>query len=250
MAKNKLDWFKLDCQCDDKIELIEAEFGLTGFAVVVRLWQKIYGGEGYYCEWNDDVALMFARKNGLGVNVVSEIVIAALKRGIFDLGMFKTRGILTSHGIQVRYYDCTNRRKGEKIKPQYLLLESAQLQENADISSENADISNENADISDTEEKRTEENRTNENRVDKTRAEETPASFPPSPPSISARAQLIYDYGQEAVDRYVKRVQNWYADKGKPVTDLEGTVRKWLEQDGVQKIDHSIDKYKVVINKF
>jgi hypothetical protein len=29
MAKSKLDWFKLDCQMDDKLELIESEFGLV-----------------------------------------------------------------------------------------------------------------------------------------------------------------------------------------------------------------------------
>ena len=28
------------------------------------------------------------------------------------------------------------------------------------------------------------------------------------------------------------------------------TVRKWLEQDKVRKIDHSMDKYKCLINRF
>ncbi len=69
--KKNLDWFMLNCQLDDKFELIESEFGITGFAVIVKLFMKIYGGEGYYCEWNDDVALVFAKRNGVGAGVVS-----------------------------------------------------------------------------------------------------------------------------------------------------------------------------------
>lgn len=62
--------------------------------------------------------------------------------------------------------------------------------------------------------------------------------------------KLVYDYGQAKVDEYVRRVQSWYADKGKPVGDLYATVRKWLEQDNVPIDDHEIDKYNIVINKF
>lgn len=36
-----LDYFELDCHMDEKIELIEAEFGLKGFAVIVKLYQSI-----------------------------------------------------------------------------------------------------------------------------------------------------------------------------------------------------------------
>lgn len=71
----------------------------------------------------------------------------------------------------------------------------------------------------------------------------------PSPSSPNLE-NLIYDYGRENVDKYVQRVRSWYKDKGKSPSDLEGTVRKWLEQDGIEKIDHSIDKYNCIINKF
>ena len=86
-TKSGIDYFPLDTVLDTKFELIEAEFGLTGFAVVVKLFQKIYGEQGYYCEWTDEVALLFAHKCG-GGNAVSEIVSASIKRGIFDKGMY------------------------------------------------------------------------------------------------------------------------------------------------------------------
>ena len=119
--KPGIDYFPLDVVLDTKFELIEAEFQLNGFAIVVKLFQKIYGGQGYYCEWNDEVALLFARKNGVGVNVVSEILRAALRRGIFDKELFEKYQILTSKGIQERYIKA-KRCNSSKINQEYLLL--------------------------------------------------------------------------------------------------------------------------------
>lgn len=248
MAKSKLDWFKLDCQLDDKFELIESEFGLKGFAIVIKLYQKIYGGEGYYCEWNDDVVLLFAKKNGLGGNIVSEIVDKCIQRGIFSGEMYEKYGILTSHGIQRRYYESTERRKFSKIRDEYLLLKCTPKTGNADISSENVNIFQKNDNIPTTEKRRVEKKREEKSRVEKKREEI--ASPDGSAPTPSALKKLIYDYGKENVDKYIQRVKSWYAEKGKKIGDLEATVRKWLEQDGIKPIDHDIDKYSFVMNKF
>lgn len=40
--KEGLDYFSLDCYMDSKVKLIQAEYGLKGFAIVVKLWQMIY----------------------------------------------------------------------------------------------------------------------------------------------------------------------------------------------------------------
>ena len=141
---NGVEYFPLDVALDDKLELIEAEFGLTGFAVVVKLFQKIYGGQGYYCEWNDEVALLFARKAGLGGNVVSEIVSASVKRGIFDKTLYEKYSILTSAGIQKRYFKAVSRRKSVEVEKHYLLCECTQFLKNVDIIYKNDDISSRN----------------------------------------------------------------------------------------------------------
>ena len=46
--------FLLDTQMDKDVRLIEARFGLTGYAILVKLWTMIYRDEGYYCKWDDD----------------------------------------------------------------------------------------------------------------------------------------------------------------------------------------------------
>jgi hypothetical protein len=117
--KDGVDYFPLDVMLDEKFDLIEAEFGLIGFAVVVKLYQRVYA-RGYYCEWTKEVALLFGRSVGLnragsGGNAVSEIVKAAVRRGIFDKDMFEKYHILTSRGIQKRYFEAVSRRKCVKV---------------------------------------------------------------------------------------------------------------------------------------
>lgn len=123
MAGNGIPYFPLDCQLDEKFELLEAEFGIKGYGVVIKLFSRIYGGDGgYYCVWNDEVALLFASKVGVNINLVSEILRAAIRRGIFDEGMYHRYGILTSTGIQRRYFKAYRRRSALKIVEDYLLI--------------------------------------------------------------------------------------------------------------------------------
>ena len=131
--KAGLDYFSFDVHSDNKIKLIEAEFGLLGFAVIVKLWQIIYAERGYYCEFDEEVALLFASQNKLGGNVVSEIVEAAIKRGIFDKGMYDKYKILTSHGIQSRYLEAKRRGTRVVIEDRYLLLSASEISDNVYI---------------------------------------------------------------------------------------------------------------------
>ena len=149
MSSRGVKYFPLDVCIDSKLEAIENEFGIKGFAVVVKLFQRIYGQEGYYCEWNDEVMLSFATRTCLlGGSIVSEIVDSALRRGIFNKEIYERFGVLTSKGIQERYLKITNRRKESVIKKEYLLIKCTQNPDDVDNSSENVDIFNEDADNS------------------------------------------------------------------------------------------------------
>ena len=170
--KSGIDYFPLDVALDEKFELIEAEFGLTGFGVVVKLLQKIYGGQGYYVEWTNEVALLFAKRVGLGGGVVSEIVEASVKRGIFDKTLYDKYHILTSQGIQKRYFEAVGRRKSVEVEGAYLLVDAAYFPKNASIAFKNVDIFPKNADIS--QQSKVEESRVEKSRVEKNAREQTP----------------------------------------------------------------------------
>ena len=144
MGKEAFDFFPLDVHLSDKMELIEAEFGLIGFVVIVKLWMRIYGSRGYYCEFDEEVALMFSHKTGVGVNAVSEILNAAFKRGIFDRTLYEKYKILTSKGIQERCMKMCSRRKRFEVEKKYLLISVPDSFENVYIKGENVNISEEN----------------------------------------------------------------------------------------------------------
>lgn len=162
-VKKGLDYFPLDVALDTKLNLIKAEFGLLGFGIVIRLFQYIYGENGYYMEWSQDVALMFASKESVGVNAVSEVVNACLKRGIFDQSKFKEFGILTSKGIQERYLEATDRRIGEKICNKYAVLNVPKKAVNDGINGINVDINRVNVNR-----KYTNKSKVNKSKVNKT----------------------------------------------------------------------------------
>lgn len=147
MAKSGIDYFPLDVTLNAKFELIEAEFGLTGFGVVVHLLQEIYGKAGYYIEWTEEVALLFARKVGLGGSVVSEIIEASIRRGMFDKERYDKYHVLTSKGIQERYFEAVSRRKTLEVDYNILLVDVTRILPNVDIQAKNVNILSKNADI-------------------------------------------------------------------------------------------------------
>ena len=131
-----LDYFELDCHMDEKVRLIQAEYGLKGFAVFVKLLQEIYGGNGYYCEWTQDRELLFASENGLSngsLQLLRDIVSACVRRNIFSERLFKEYGILTSSGVQKQYLKATVKREVTELKKEYLLIDVPENRENVAI---------------------------------------------------------------------------------------------------------------------
>jgi hypothetical protein len=131
--KAGLDYFPLDTARDTKFKLIEAEYGLKGFAIVIKAYQKIYGEEGYYMEWTEEVGLLFAEEIKADWSLVSEIILASIKRGIFDKELYESYQVLSSRGIQKRYLAAVNRRKEITVDARYLLVPYEVIKENENI---------------------------------------------------------------------------------------------------------------------
>ena len=126
-TKSSLDYFNLDCVQDDNLNFIEARHGVLGFAVVVKLWQKIYRNEGYYLPWKEINLYLFAREIGLEAEIIQQVLDSCMQPGIgiFSKELYGQYGILTSHGIQKRWLRIVKdaRRRDVDILPEYNLLE-------------------------------------------------------------------------------------------------------------------------------
>ena len=110
MAKFSMAAFLLDTHLDEKWQIIEARYGLKGFAIIVKLLQRIYGGNGYYCEWSEFISELFANNLKVSASFVNEIVRDALSLGLFDLDKFNSLRVLTSRPIQKNFLE-THKRK-------------------------------------------------------------------------------------------------------------------------------------------
>lgn len=121
--------FSTDFFEDDKIELIESEFGIKGSYAAIRLLCKIYKFEGYFCRWGRDECLIFAKKMGDGFSPanVEEIVQGLIRRGFFDKAVYDSFHILTSRGMQKRFFEAAKRRQVVYVNPQYLLADIAEF---------------------------------------------------------------------------------------------------------------------------
>lgn len=104
MDTDKLVWLPLCCNPDDKLRFIQDHYGLSGYAIVIRLFQAIGATHGWYIEWSDNTAQRFAADVGAKCTFVSEIINAATHRGIFDLRLYLKYKVLTSREIQRIYF--------------------------------------------------------------------------------------------------------------------------------------------------
>lgn len=99
--KQGLDYFPLDVDFfnDDKIQLIEAEFGIKGTYIAIRLLTKIYS-EGYYVEYSELLKNKLARVGDLNLCLIDEVVNKLVKYDFFDKDIFRKHNMLTSKTIQ------------------------------------------------------------------------------------------------------------------------------------------------------
>lgn len=122
--KEGLDYFPLDVDIDqdDKIALIEAKHGMLGFAIVIKLFMKIYKNS-YFYNWTEKEQLLFSRAVNVDINSINAIINDCIKWDVFSKEMYEKYSILTSRGIQRRYLEATTRRKKVVLEGKYLLLE-------------------------------------------------------------------------------------------------------------------------------
>ena len=220
--KNGIKYFPFSSSLEQKYKFIKARFGLKGLAIVVLVLQQIYGDEGYYCEWSQDVALLFADENSVGHNVVSEVIEEALRRGIFDKELYAEYGVLSSLEIQENFFEATRRRKSLKIKKEYLLLDYTQIPENVDISLENDDIFSENDDIF--EQRRGEEKRGDETKGEERRIPPADGTAAPSSKKRTSPKQVAELYNKICTS--LSPVQSLTPSREAAIRDISQTIKK------------------------
>ena len=163
MSKEGISFFSFDTNFfqDKKVRLIKGEFGSKGVEILLRALCVIYSDKGYYMNWGEDDCYLMSEGVGCDCtpNLIGEVIKGCVKRGIFDKEVFDAFGVLTSHGIQIRYINAASRREEIRIIKEYALFNENELSKgtrvkvtlfsnDVNISSQNVNISSQNVDIS------------------------------------------------------------------------------------------------------
>jgi hypothetical protein len=135
--KTGVDYFPLDVVMEDEVELIESEHKIIGFAVLLKLYQKIYA-TNYWIKWDKKAVIVFSKRINVDINAINAIINSCLEWSLFDKKLYDKYSILTSNGIQKRFFEIVKRRKEIPVIQEYLLTE---IEDSVDINLINVDKS-------------------------------------------------------------------------------------------------------------
>lgn len=123
--KKGLDYFPMDTKLDMKFQLLKAKYKLEGVGFIDLLFRVIYE-EGYFIKLDPDNLIMLANDFSLTEERFLELLNFCIEKGFFDSEIFKKHNVLTSNGIQKRYFHKSLKREG-KGKPEFLTPETELL---------------------------------------------------------------------------------------------------------------------------
>lgn len=125
-AKKGLDYFShdTDASTSREIEYLEAKYGLIGYALFLKILEKVYGHEGYFVPWVEIDAAIFAKHCGVEKQLLDEVVETCLELDLFSRCIYDANKVLTSASIQRRYLQATVQRANVKISPTYNLIKT------------------------------------------------------------------------------------------------------------------------------
>ncbi len=134
MSKEGIGYFSFDTDffhTDKKVKLIKGEFGSKGVVILIYALCVIYSDKGYYTEWGEDDCYLWSEDLGCDCspNLIGEVINRCVKRGIFNEDVFNAFGVLTSHGIQIRFLKAAAKRERIKIIQEYALFSLEELKE-------------------------------------------------------------------------------------------------------------------------
>lgn len=108
-----------------KIRKVIQACGPNSIAIIMLLLGTIYGDEGYFMRWDEDVCFLITEVLGVKDVYTLETVKKCLQVGLFDENLFNEYKIITSKGIQKRYFEITKRRRNVEVYKNYLLVNVA-----------------------------------------------------------------------------------------------------------------------------
>ena len=129
MSYGGIPYFPHECIAPTKIRLVQSKFGLLGYGVIYKLYEKIFL-EGYYIDWNDEICDIFAYEDcRIKTEIVKSIIDLCLEKGVFDRNIYEKYSVLTSFEIQSKFYNAAKNRHNFSFDENLCLIDIEKLNE-------------------------------------------------------------------------------------------------------------------------
>lgn len=256
-TKQGIDYYSLDVNFlrDIKVRKIRKVCGPQSIEILLCLLGNIYRDEGYYIRWDEDSVFLVADEVGAKEGLVEEVVAKAIQSDFFDKWQFDQHQILTSKGIQKRFFEATAKRKGVEVNQLYLVN---------DVNNHTSTVVNDGNNPSstvvnggDNEQSKVKESKVKESKVNKTKENTSSnareqATGSEGPLSAFAAWQSVWKFPnafqqqdlQELIDKYtddlvtasIKIAARKDVKNGSAINFLESVLTEWTLA-GIKSLD-------------
>ena len=122
--KDGLDYFPVDVNIlnDIKTKKLIRSYGTETVAILIYLLSAIYRDNGYYLQYDDDLNFIVADEFNFEESFVKDVISKMVEVDFFNKEMFEQFNILTSEGIQKRFFKASERRVSVNILQTYCLI--------------------------------------------------------------------------------------------------------------------------------
>ena len=122
--KDGLDYFPVDVNIlsDIKTKKLIRSYGTKTVAILIYLLSAIYRDNGYYLQYDDDLKFIIADEFDYEETFVENVISKMVEVDFFNKEMFEQHKILTSEGIQKRFFKASERRVSVNILQTYCLI--------------------------------------------------------------------------------------------------------------------------------
>ena len=142
--KQGLDYFPLDTDFlqDIKVRRLIRACGSSAIPMLIGLLVNIYRGDGYYLRWDSDMTFLISDEVGISEGAAQEFINKAVQVGFFDKKLYEKKNILTSAGIQRRFFEITKRRKSVFYDDTLLLIDVNEYTNLVNVNNNSINVNN------------------------------------------------------------------------------------------------------------
>lgn len=234
-TKQGIDYFPLDVEFDDKHQLYLIDKGATGLGVLVAIWQIIYSNGGYYILANSDLPLLVKKRVSVDINEVNACINSMIERGVFDKNLHDQFGILTSRGIQKRFFEAAKRKKEVVYNSDFVLIDVSAYKNLVNVNINPVNVNKNATNV------KVKVNVKEEVKVEVYEQELIPTKTPTPKPTPKLVQEYFFSKGYplEEAEKFFNHfeAQNWVTGSGVPITNWRVKAENWHKEESYKILE-------------